>query len=154
MLNEFLQKGERVSKNIGGVVFLTDKRLIKTNKTTHFEDLNLDAIESVELDISHYDIFLRIGSSLLILYTLFLVLSTVEFFASFGVSFGTVSIVSLVVGIAFLIIYFLFHKKVTKVYGSNKIMIIGGHDWDVVSTIRHHSLNKQDKKDKVVEKKS
>ncbi|MCA9478214.1 MAG: hypothetical protein KC535_03655 [Nanoarchaeota archaeon] len=143
MLHEFLQKGERVINNFGNAVYLTDKRLIKTNKTTHFEDLNLSSIEAVELDIGHYELFLRIGSSLLILYTLFLLLGTVEFLAGLGVNFGTVSTVSLILGVGFLVAYFVLHKRVTRIYGSNKVMSIAGHDWDVISTIRHHSLQSQ-----------
>jgi hypothetical protein len=36
-------------------------------------------------------------------------------------------------------IYFFVLKRVTKVYGSKKIMKLLGHDWDVIKAIRHHS---------------
>ncbi len=148
MVHELLKEGEVVKERFGRTIYLTDKRLIKTNRESYFEDLNLDAIEGVELKISHYEMLLRVGSSLLILYTLFLVLDTVEFIASLGVQFGTVSIVCLIGAVAFLISYFILRKHITKVYGSNKVLVLGGHDWDVAASIRHHSFEKQEEKAK------
>lgn len=143
MANELLAKGENLQHTFGNTVFITDKRLIKTNRLTYFEDLDLRNIESVELKISHYEVLLRIGSSLLILYGLLLVLSTVEFIAILGISLGFITNASLIVAVAFLVTYFIMRKHITKVYGNNKVLIIPGHDWDVVSTLRHHTLMKK-----------
>lgn len=143
MVHELLSKGEKVQYTFGNNVFITDKRLIKTNRESYFEDLNLDAIEGVELKISHYEILLRIGSSLMILYGLLLVLSSVAFVGSLGINLTVVTNASLICAIAFLVTYFIARQHSTKVYGANKTMLLAGHDWDVVSTLRHHVFEKQ-----------
>lgn len=152
MVHELLKEGEVLKERFGETIYLTDKRLIKTNRMTYFEDLNLDAIESVELKISHYEMLLRIGSSLLILYTLFLVLDSVPFIASLGIHFKTVSIACLIAAVASLVAYFVMRNHITKVYGHNKIMVLHGHDWDIAARIRHHSFDKQEGKESPIKK--
>jgi hypothetical protein len=102
MIHEILMPGETVKETFASTLFITNKRLIKTNMKTYFEDLDLDVIEGVEIRITHYELILRVASSFLILYTLFLLLGSIELLTFITIDFNT-NIISFVCNLLFCI---------------------------------------------------
>lgn len=128
--DKFLAKKEKIKKDFGHGILITNKRLIK-NKTNHFKDIKLDAIESIEYTKTRHT---RILEAAIITFFLSALIEIIYYLLMkeflFIILLG--SIASIVLATS----YYLIYKQDIIIYGSNSSINLEKTDPEIIRHLR------------------